>query len=113
MCVLLPEIIELVDYSGNIDNYENDIHDEYLDIFRNPPVYFRGKVVVPIIYPLQHKNRHWTFSHLTSNGYGDKTESNRQYDLRRCERVVWIKPILENINNPCLKKWRQTNRQKN
>ena len=113
MCVLLPEIIELTDYGGNVDDYENVIHEKYLNIFRNPPIYFRTKSIIPIVYPIQHKGRHWTFSHLTSNGYGSKIENERQYDLRRCERVVWIKPILENIDNPCLKKWRQTSRHKN
>jgi hypothetical protein len=110
MSIVLPEIIELNNHNGNIDEYEGVIHKCYLDIFRNPEIFFNGKQVLPIKYPIQHKGRHWTFSHMTSNG---KIEDEREYDLRRCERVPWVKPILQNLNNPVLKIWKQRRNSKN
>jgi hypothetical protein len=119
MCFELEEIIELNDYGGNFTNYEDAIHQIYLDIFRNPSIYFKGKMILPITFPRQHKNRHWTFSHMTSTGNGKKgnnkkeIEDNRELDLRRCERITWVKQILQNLNKDCLKIWRERRNSKN
>jgi hypothetical protein len=109
MTMVLPDIIELSDHEWNIDSYEAAIHVVYLDIFRNPPVYYNGKQILPIVFPKQYKGRHWTFSHMTSTG---KVEDDREFDLRRCERLTWVKKILMNLDHPSIKKWRQIRRSK-
>jgi hypothetical protein len=43
-----------------------------------------------------------TFWHMTSTG---KVEADRIPDLRRCERIRWPKPLIENSQDPAVKYW--------
>lgn len=45
------------------------------------------------------------FVHITNKE--DSTVGGRVLDLRRCERIHWIKPIIENAASPDVLKWRE------
>ncbi len=42
----------------------------------------------------EYKGKHFTFWHLISEG---EIESKRTPDMRRCERLRWIKWVIENV----------------
>ena len=47
-----------------------------------------------------------TFWHMISEG---NDEAERLPDLRRCERIRWPRPIIENTEDAALKVWREPN----
>lgn len=88
----LPDIIELNHFGGNIDSYIDHLYDEvYIKSFYEHRIYFRGKPVLARAEPKE-GGREYSFLHSTSNG---KNEANREYDLRRSERLHWVKPMIE------------------
>ncbi len=91
MPIELPVIVTLNDHGGHYASYEKVLYETYLGIFYNPPLTFQGKRVLPIRDP-QENGKDWTFLHMTSTG---KSEATRELDLRRCERVCWVRKILE------------------
>lgn len=98
---MLPIIIELNDFGGNYTAYEDELYKVYLAIF-HPPLMYEGKPVYPVVDPKE-GNRHYTFLHITSTG---RVEATRDLDLRRCERINAIRPIIENCNSVSVKVWK-------
>ncbi|MFA5010072.1 MAG: hypothetical protein WC553_02480 [Patescibacteria group bacterium] len=95
----LPAIVELGEHSGNWDKYIDAIYAHYCKDFVASKPLFRGLPVVSrFAPPLNGKGI--TFWHLVSEG---KTEATRIPDLRRCERVCWVRPMIE--NSASLKVW--------
>lgn len=93
-----PELLELASYSEQDRNiclqkiYDRDIKDYILT--------FRGKR----IYPTKHENDSPTFathfSHMTTKEFNDtdengKTIKKRSFDIKRSERLHWVKPHIE------------------
>ncbi|MEM9078081.1 MAG: hypothetical protein AAGC43_13645 [Bacteroidota bacterium] len=98
----LPELIEFNDY-GNYDNYEEALLDVYKEDLWEGGLTFNGLNVIPRVHQkfrLNGKNLDHTFVHITTQG---KIEEERALDLRRCERIGWIKPIIENAHLDCVK----------
>ena len=48
------------------------------------------------------------FWHIITENYdsSNNQNSNRDWDLLRCERLPWIKPIIENSDNNAVLKWK-------
>ncbi len=48
------------------------------------------------------------FWHIITENYdpNNKQNSNRDWDLLRCERITWIKPIIENSDDKAILKWK-------
>lgn len=90
----LPPLIMFDDYNGNWDAYLEVIYQSFLrDFFYSKPSFCNKKVGLkrhPIIY-----GKEATFWHFISKG---REESDRYPDIRRCERIDWIKPIIEAYN---------------
>ncbi|MGI1828105.1 hypothetical protein [Ligilactobacillus salivarius] len=86
-CSLLPELEELSQYIDPI-SYIDSLYDYYL---RNIKLglQFRGKRVTCKKYP-EYEGRDDAFNHLTTKDFHD--DNDREIDLRRCERLKWIKP---------------------
>lgn len=99
-CKWLSDIIKFPDLS-KWKIYEDELYELFVDTFITNHPTFNNKPVHIKKYPLD-GNREHAFTHLTC-----KTESNaprdvndRLPDLRRAERLNWIKPVIENY--PCL-----------
>ena len=86
-CDLLPEIEELSQYSGPIP-YINSLYNYYRHYIKCG-LHFRGKRVVCKRYP-EYEGRDDAFNHLTTKDFHD--DNDRELDLRRCERLKWIRP---------------------
>ena len=85
--------------------YEKEIAGESF-VFHNKPV----KVFTDLNFNLQHQ----TFEHLTTKG-----DKNRLYNTKRCERLHWIKDIMQNVCAGCSEyrvfldtKWVKPNRKR-
>ncbi|MDP8240044.1 MAG: hypothetical protein P9X24_13210 [Candidatus Hatepunaea meridiana] len=63
---------------------------------------FRGKRLNIKRYPLD-QDKEATFWHLISEGI---SEESRNIDLRRCERIRWLRAIVDNADDPNIKVWK-------
>lgn len=97
----LPEIMSLDEYGGDWNRYEEALFECFVRDLKWRRVSFRGKPVATSYHPA-YENKDHSFWHLTQEG---KVEDERTPDLRRCERICWIKPIIENAEDPCVRVW--------
>jgi len=100
----LPSLIELSDYGGRWDAYESAVYQTFRHDFIDSQPTFQGKNVGTRIHP-KHKNKEYAFWHLIQEG---NIEEERTPDLRRCERIGWIRAIIEHVNDPDVKVWDNT-----
>jgi hypothetical protein len=108
-----PELINLMDYAGNYDNYEAELLRVYNADLWNSGLQFAGLNVVPRVhkkFESNGKTLDWTFVHFTSSGSVDE---DRELDLRRCERIGYVKRIIENANLDCVKVYENSRLDKN
>lgn len=104
--IVLPELML---FSGNWDEYINAIYEVFKNDFLDNKTRF-NKLDVNIKWRPVYQDRPSTFYHITHEG---KDESNRTPDIRRCERVPWVKPVIDNCQNWDLKYWPQKRRGRN
>lgn len=98
----LPDLVLLADANGNWDDYLELIYDYFkTDFIQNRPL-FEGKNLALKRHPLSN-GKEATFWHFISEG---NEEDKRIPDLRRCERIRWPKPIIENSSDDRIKVWR-------
>lgn len=97
----LPPLVLFEDYEGSWDRYLEALYDYFRkDFIESQPSYGGVKLALkrhPIV-----QGKEATFWHLISEGSG---EADRIPDIRRCERIRWPRPIIENGNAPLIKAW--------
>jgi hypothetical protein len=98
----LPPLVLFSDYGGNWNAYLEAIYDWFKQDFIDTKPVFRGKRLGLKRYPLS-QGKEATFWHMTSEG---NVEDDRIPDFRRCERIRWPKPVIENNHDPVIKVWR-------
>jgi len=100
----LPELICLNDYNGNFQSYIDAVYSVFeRDLIKNRPQFGSYQLILknnPLF-----QQRSYTFYHLTHKG---EFETERTPDLRRCERIGWVKPTIGNVENWKLKFWEQS-----
>jgi hypothetical protein len=103
----LPELVTLESCGGNWDQYLNLIYGYFkIDWLDSRPTY-EGKRVGLRKHPVV-KGKESTFWHLISEG---PNEDDRIPDLRRCERIRWVRPIIENVGlHTDILVWKQNRR---
>lgn len=90
----LPAILTFESCQSNWQQYEDTLYQIYLaDLYNNPPTY-QGLAVKTKYHP-PYKNKAYSFWHITHEGPNEET---RTPDFRRCERLCWIKPMINNAN---------------
>ncbi len=102
----LPEIVTLEDYGGNWDRYVEAVYGVFEDDFVTDKPMFEGRRLRLKSHPY-FRGKEATFWHMVSEG---ANESERLPDLRRCERVCWVRPIIENVSDPSVKRWENERR---
>ncbi|SQG84097.1 Uncharacterised protein [Streptococcus uberis] len=97
-CRQLPNLITLEHFHGNFQSYQDYLYNEiFLKTLYNFKVVYNNKLVELKKLPL-YDNREDSFYHLTCKEY--KLESTeREPDLRRSEKLSWIRPTLESDHN--------------
>ncbi len=97
----LPELEPLGDYAGDWDRYFEAIYRFFCDDFVDMKPHFRGKRLGLKRHPII-EEKEATFWHFISEG---KVEDERTPDLRRCERIRWPAPVINNSEDENLKIW--------
>lgn len=100
----LPKIIELIEFGGNYRTYIDAVYEVFSEDFIKHKAFFGSKELKLKINPI-FQYRAYTFYHMTHKG---ENEDERLPDLRRCERIGWAKPCIENVAPWNLKFWRQS-----
>lgn len=99
----LPHLLRLEDFGGDWPRYIEAIYAVFKRDFVESKPKFRGTKLALKRHPLIDEKEH-TFYHMTHKG---TDEENRVPDLRRCERMPWAKPTIENCDHWQLKVWIQ------
>ncbi len=97
----LPDIIPFGDYGGDWNRYLEVLYDCFRHDFKDPQLMFRGKRVRTSYHPA-YENKDYSFWHLIQEG---EIEDERTPDFRRCERIGWIRAIIENSDDPAVRVW--------
>ncbi|MFZ5818761.1 MAG: hypothetical protein ACOYYJ_02580 [Chloroflexota bacterium] len=97
----LPPLVLFADYQGDWDRYVEVLYSYFKQDFVDSRPKFQGKQLQLKRHPIE-QGKEATFWHLISEG---KTEQERNPDFRRCERIRWPRPIIENGSEPPLKIW--------
>ncbi|ADU30974.1 hypothetical protein [Evansella cellulosilytica] len=107
-CEWLPDLVDFNDY-GDWTRYEDILYSIFYQDFVATQQLINNKPVNYRKHPYE-CDKEQAFFHLTSVDY-HKTQdpSNRIPDLRRCERIRWIKALIHNWNCPSgiVKIWRE------
>jgi hypothetical protein len=96
----LPDLILLADFGGDWSRYLEAVYAVFRWDFIEGTAYFRGEPVRVGTQLLDLKER--TFWHLTSEG---DVEADRIPDLRRCERIGWVRAIIDREGDPAVWSW--------
>ncbi|GHT43555.1 hypothetical protein FACS189438_0990 [Bacteroidia bacterium] len=100
--LILPALIELFQYDGNFELYNNAVYEIFKnDFVLNKPVY-EGKKLRLKARPYM-EGKEYTYYHFTHSG---DDESERTPDLRRMERIGFPKPMIDASRSDKLKTWR-------
>lgn len=100
----LPPLIRLSDYGEDWGSYLEALYKLFEeDSVRSTPE-FRGRKLGLKRYPLS-KGKEATFWHMISEG---RHEATRQPELNRCERLRWVRAVIENAADPAVRVWETT-----
>jgi len=106
----LPDIVFFKDHNGVWEEYEEVLYSYFKnDFIHNKLKKFRELRVGLKKHP-KYKNKEATFWHFISEG---EKEDERLPDFRRCERIRWPKPIIENNSSENVRFWENTRGSKN
>jgi hypothetical protein len=97
----LPPLITLDDFGGDWWAYKEACYDCYCQdfVYDNPS--FEGKPVRTISDPMR-EGKEESFWHVVEGRTGDSQEQ----CLMRCERITWIRSIIEATSSGNVKCWR-------
>jgi hypothetical protein len=91
----LPALLLLEDFNGDWGRYLEALHQRFSADFVESKPAWRGKDVRLKRHP-EHAGKSATFWHMISEG---KDEASRTPDMRRCERIAWPKPMMEEFDD--------------
>lgn len=99
--IWLPELVLFESYGGDWSTYVNAVYHYYkCDFIENRP-YFENFPIFTRFHP-PYENKGATFWHLISEG---KVEEERTPDIRRCERIRWLRAIIDRANTDEIHSW--------
>jgi hypothetical protein len=97
----LPPLVLLDSFGGNWEKYLEVIYIWFRQDFIASQPSFRGVKLALKRHPV-YEGKEATFWHIISEG---DEEGNRLPDIRRCERIRWPRPIIENSTEVVIKVW--------
>ena len=103
----LPEwigsLITLADCDGDSEKYIAKLFEIFKKDFMDSRPSFKGK---PVLFDKKlDGDKPNTFVHITTEK--DPATKQRILSMRRCERIGWIKPIIEHANDPAILVWQK------
>jgi hypothetical protein len=100
--VWLPPLVLFNAYGGDWQAYLEAIYAWFKQDFIDSKPVFQGRRLGLKRIPITH-GKEATFWHMVQEG---PIEDKRTPDFRRCERIRWPRPIIENDSDPAIKVWR-------
>ncbi len=97
----LPSLILFEDYENDWHKYIEAVYEIFCEELKYSPPLYKDLRVFLKRQPV-YKGKERAFWHLTSEG---DVEKERVPSLRRCERMRWIKFVLENSEEEFVRKW--------
>ncbi|WP_246814641.1 oxidoreductase [Nissabacter archeti] len=94
----------LILFEGDFQKYIDLIYQEFVDSILYSKLTFQGLPVRPRYQP-EYNGKELGFWHMTSTG---EKEEEREPDIRRCERIKWLRWVIENHTNPAISSWKET-----
>lgn len=91
----LPELLLLEEAGGNWGEYLERLHAHFITAFVDSKPLWPGKRVALKRHP-EYDGKSATFWHMISEG---RTEADRTPDMRRCERIRWPRPIMDEFDD--------------
>lgn len=85
----------LILFDGNWPLYQRQLSEIFRRDISGRQIQFRGQNISCRRHP-EEQGQWASFWHLVSEGY---VEEERTPDLRRCERLSWVKWVIENADN--------------
>lgn len=95
LCPNLPELYKLSDFD-NLVSFENEMYSIFIDNLVEDNLFLQRKKVSVKKYPMVF-NRYQSFDHIVTKDY--QNDGQRQPDIKRLERVHWIKEFIFLANN--------------
>lgn len=108
----LPPIITADAFEGDYLGYFNKLYDVFEDGFIKTRPLLKmpsGSIFVGLPFLPLSEGKHDKFWHVTTKDTKKGATTEERYsnpDLRRCERVAWIRPIIDNYPDSDIKCWR-------
>ena len=100
-----PDLLLFDDFGGNWGAYEHELHRIFMGEIARAGLEFRGLRVGCRRIP-ETASRWASFWHLIQEGY---VEDERTPDLRRCERLRWVRWVIENAtSHPEIDEWQNS-----
>lgn len=94
-CPKLKPIVEFSQYNGDYISYEKYLYKVFKTDLYNKKIFFYKKPIYLKRFPEQ-LGKEFSFYHLICKNFNHTGyEDDREPDLRRCERLHWIKPSIE------------------
>lgn len=90
----LPTLLLLKDSNGDWKAYLERLHQQFLQDFVNSKPSWPNKPVRLKRHP-EYEGKSATFWHMISEG---SDEQNRTPDFRRCERIAWPRPMMDEFD---------------
>lgn len=97
----LPNTVLLDEFNGNWERYLDALYRFFKIDFVNSKPLFQGRELSLKRHPMS-DGKEATFWHIISEG---DHEDDRVPELRRCERIRWPRPIIENCEDMEVKIW--------
>lgn len=91
----LPALLTLEESGGDWAAYLDGLHQQFLRDFVHSLPVWPGKRVGLKRHP-EYDGKSATFWHMISEGV---TEADRTPDLRRCERIAWPRPVMDEFDD--------------
>jgi len=97
----LPDLVLFEDYYGDWNSYVEALYEYFTqDFIRSKPNFYGVKLGLKR-YP-EELGKAATFWHMISEG---KEEAERTTDFRRCERIRWPRPTIDNSPHDGIRIW--------
>ena len=100
----LPALVRLDDFDGNWDRFLAELYGVFYRDFRSARPLFRGRAVVHDTAISEGKEE--GFWHVISEVNRDTGV--RNIGLHRCERLAWVRAIVEHADDPAVSVWSNT-----
>lgn len=101
-CAWLPALVLFSDHNGDWDTYREVIYGHFRTDFIDYIPRFTNKRCFVNRSPLV-EGKEPTFWHIITEG---DIEEDRTPDLRRCERIRWPRPLIEQVPCAHVNSWR-------